>query len=463
MNLQAVTYVYFLGAGGIGMSALGRYFLRRGIAVGGYDKTATSLTSELIAEGMNIGFIDSVSQLPEEISSSADKSSILIIYTPAIPSNSELLNYFRNEGYMLIKRAEVLGLISRSHKTLAVAGTHGKTTTSTLIAHLLQQGGMNPVAFLGGISVNYSSNYLPGTSDSILVAEADEYDRSFLQLHPHTAVITSTDADHLDIYGKKDALVQSFSDFADQVNPHGFLILKAGLDLPKRLYDRAVSYHTELPSDVHLENCIAEGDKYRFDVRIQGKLLSGLTLGLPGFHNVENALAAIASVYLNGLSEDSIRKGLESFQGVKRRFEYIIRENDFVFIDDYAHHPEELRACITSVKRIYPGRHLMGVFQPHLFTRTRDFLDGFAESLSLLDEVILLDIYPARELPIEGVSSAVLLEKIQARKKSLLSKGELVDYISSNKPEVLLTLGAGDIDMLVEPIRQRLTQTPVLP
>jgi UDP-N-acetylmuramate--alanine ligase len=316
---------------------------------------------------------------------------------------------------------------------------------------------------LGGISVNYNSNYLPGTTSSILVAEADEYDRSFLHLHPHTAVITSTDADHLDIYGKKDALVQSFSDFADQVDTAGNLILKAGLDLPKRLYDRAITYHTELPADVRLENCVAEGDKYRFDVRIQGHLLSGLTLGLPGFHNVENALAAIASVYLNGLSEASIRNGLESFRGVKRRFEYILRENDFVFIDDYAHHPEELRACITSVKRIYPGRHLMGVFQPHLFTRTRDFLDGFAESLSLLDEVILLDIYPARELPIEGVNSAVLLDKITSAKKSLLSKDELAAYIASHKPEVLLTLGAGDIDMLVEPIRQRLTQTPVLP
>jgi UDP-N-acetylmuramate--alanine ligase len=463
MNLQAVTYVYFLGAGGIGMSALGRYFLRRGIAVGGYDKTATSLTSELIAEGMNIGFIDSVQELPTDLTSISDKSQVLVIYTPAIPANSEQLNYFRSQGYSLIKRAEVLGLISRNHKTLAVAGTHGKTTTSTLIAHLLEQGGMHPVAFLGGISVNYNSNYLPGTTSSILVAEADEYDRSFLHLHPHTAVITSTDADHLDIYGKKDALVQSFSDFADQVDTAGNLILKAGLDLPKRLYDRAITYHTELPADVRLENCVAEGDKYRFDVRIQGHLLSGLTLGLPGFHNVENALAAIASVYLNGLSEASIRNGLESFRGVKRRFEYILRENDFVFIDDYAHHPEELRACITSVKRIYPGRHLMGVFQPHLFTRTRDFLDGFAESLSLLDEVILLDIYPARELPIEGVNSAVLLDKITSAKKSLLSKDELAAYIASHKPEVLLTLGAGDIDMLVEPIRQRLTQTPVLP
>ena len=460
MNLQAVTYVYFLGAGGIGMSALGRYFLRRGIAVGGYDKTSTALTSELLAEGMEIGFTDSVAHLPKALTQPTDKETCLVVYTPAIPADSAQLNFLRSEGFTMIKRAEVLGLISRAHKTIAVAGTHGKTTTSTLIAHLLEQGGMQPVAFLGGISVNYNSNYLPGTAESILVAEADEYDRSFLQLFPETAVITSTDADHLDIYGEKNALVESFTAFADQVHPEGTLILKSGLDLPERLYSKAITYHTELPADVRLENCVSEGDRYRFDVRYNDHLMRGLTLGLPGFHNVENALAAIAAVYENGLDEAQIRAGLESFTGVKRRFEYIIREKDFVFIDDYAHHPEELRACISSVKRIYPGKNVLGVFQPHLFSRTRDFLDAFAESLSLLDEVVLLDIYPARELPIEGVSSAVLLEKITCSAKSLLRRDELVEYVATHKPEVLLTLGAGDIDMLVEPLHMRLTQTP---
>lgn len=461
MNLNTVTYVYFLGAGGIGMSALGRYFLRRGIAVGGYDKTATPLTHELEAEGMDITYIDTIDTLPAALLSS-DKAACLVIYTPAIPANSEQLNYLRNEGFTMIKRAQVLGLISSAHTTLAVAGTHGKTTTSTLIAHLLEHGGKKPVAFLGGIAVNYNSNYLAGTPESLLVAEADEYDRSFLQLHPDTAVITSTDADHLDIYGERNALVDSFTAFADQVNPKGTLILKAGIELPQRIYDRAITYSTSAPADVMLENCVSEGDRYRFDVLIKGELIQGLTLGLPGFHNVENALAAIASVYANGLDEVAIRSGLESFRGVKRRFEYIIREDGFIYIDDYAHHPEELRACITSVKRIYPDRHLMGVFQPHLFSRTRDFLEGFAESLSLLDEVILLDIYPARELPIEGVSSAVLLEKISIPAKRLLQKSELVDYIAAHKPAVLLTLGAGDIDALVEPLRHRFTQTPAV-
>ena len=460
MNLQAVKYVYFLGAGGIGMSALARYFLQRGLTVAGYDKTQTNLTNELQREGMTICFTDSIQSLPDYLVDSQIKESTLIIYTPAIPNESAQLNFLRSEGFQLLKRAELLGLISQSHQTIAVAGTHGKTTTSSIIAHLLEHAGKKPVAFLGGITGNYNSNYLPGTASSLMVVEADEYDRSFLHLHPNTAVITSTDADHLDIYKEKNELVKSFVDFADQLKQEGFLILKVGLDLPKRLYDRAYTYHTSENADIQLLNCVSEGERYRFDVRIKEHLIQNLTLGLPGFHNVENALAAIASVYLNGLNDDAIRSGLESFKGVKRRFEYIMREHDFIFIDDYAHHPEELKACINSVKLIYPEKKIMGVFQPHLFSRTRDFMDGFAESLSLLDEVILLDIYPARELPIEGITSAVLLKKIQSNNKILLNRTELPEYIAAHKPEVLLTLGAGDIDMLLEPIRQRLIQTP---
>lgn len=462
MNLKVVTYVYFLGAGGIGMSALARYFLQRGIAVAGYDKTQTSLTNELQREGMTICFTDSMQSLPDYLVESEKKESTLVIYTPAIPADSVQLNFLLSEGFQLLKRAELLGLISQSHQTIAVAGTHGKTTTSSIIAHLLEHGGKKPVAFLGGITANYNSNYLAGTVSSMMVVEADEYDRSFLHLHPNTAIITSTDADHLDIYKEKDELVKSFINFADQLQSDGFLILKVGLDLPQRLYDRALTYHTSENADVQLLNCVSEGERYRFDVRIKNHVIQNLTLGLSGFHNIENALAAIAAVYLNGLDDVSIRSGLESFKGVKRRFEYILREHDCIFIDDYAHHPEELKACITSVKRIYPDKKIMGVFQPHLFSRTRDFMDGFAESLSLLDEVILLDIYPARELPIDGITSSVLLEKIHSNKKCLLSKSELPEHIASHKPEVLLTLGAGDIDMLLDTIRQRLTQTPAI-
>lgn len=462
MNLQAITYVYFLGAGGIGMSALARYFLQRGITVGGYDKTQTALTNELQNEGMNICFSDSIQSLPSNLVDSQEKESSLIIYTPAIPADSAQLKYLRSEGFVLLKRAELLGLISESHQTIAVAGTHGKTTTSSIIAHLLEHGGKKPVAFLGGITSNYNSNYLPGTVSSVMVVEADEYDRSFLHLHPNTAIITSTDADHLDIYKERDALVKSFIDFADQLKPDGFLILKQGLDIPKRLFDRALTYHTSEHADVQLLNCFSAGERYRFDVQIKDHLIKDLTLGLPGFHNIENALAAITAVYLNGLDDDAIRSGLASFKGVKRRFEYLMREEDFIFIDDYAHHPEELKACISSVKKIYPDKKIMGVFQPHLYSRTRDFMDEFAHSLSLLDEVILLDIYPARELPIEGITSTVLLDKIQSNSKQLLNKSELPEYIASHKPQVLLTLGAGDIDMLLEPIRQKLTLNPSL-
>jgi UDP-N-acetylmuramate--alanine ligase len=457
MDLQRLKYVFLLGAGGIGMSALARYFLQSGIQVGGYDKTRTSLTDALIQEGVDLVFEDSLATLPSQLKENSRKDEVLIIYTPAIPKDHQQFNFLLSTGWKLHKRAEVLGIISKYHTTIAVAGTHGKTTTSTLIAHILESAGLKPVAFLGGISGNYNTNYLSGTSTSILVVEADEYDRSFLQLFPNTAVITSTDADHLDIYGKKEALQDSFAEFAGHTDSNGTILIKAGLSFQADILERALTYHTQLNANFKLGECALEGDFYRFSVDLNGVQAGDFVLGLPGFHNVENALAAIAAAYLNGVSIAQIREALASFKGVKRRFEYIIRRRDLIFIDDYAHHPEELRACISSVRLLYPTKKILGVFQPHLFSRTRDFYDEFAASLSLLDEVILLDIYPARELPIEGVSSAQLLNKITIASKQLVSREELPELVASKNPEVLLTLGAGDIDSLIEPLRICLT------
>jgi UDP-N-acetylmuramate--alanine ligase len=456
MNLEAVKYVYLLGAGGIGMSALGRYFLRRGIPVAGYDRTSVSFTDQLQKEGMQLVFDDNAALIPTDMLTPEIKEHVLVIYTPAVPKDNLILNALINKGFKLYKRAEVLGMLSKGHPTLAVAGTHGKTTTSTLVAHILKSASLEPVAFLGGVSVNYGTNYLSGGKDSFLVAEADEYDRSFLQLHPHSSIITSTDADHLDIYGEANKLLESFAQFARQTSEDGVLLVKAGLNLPADILENAVTYHTSSEADVMLDDCKLIGDHYHFNIRIGNYVITNLELGLPGLHNVENAIAAAAICFFNGVSEDEIRKALKSFTGVKRRFEYIIRRDDLIYIDDYAHHPEELRACISSVKAIYPNKKITGVFQPHLFSRTRDFYDGFAASLSMLDEVILLDIYPAREQPIEGVSSSALLEKISHNSKSLVTKAELPELLATLKPEVLLTLGAGDIDALVEPIRERL-------
>ena len=457
MNLELVKYAYFLGAGGIGMSALGRYFLHRGISTGGYDKTSTSLTEELAQEGMYVTYEDTLETLPDILKAEINPTEILVIYTPAIPKDNVQLNYLKEKGITLYKRAQILGIISANHKTLAVAGTHGKTTTSSMIAHILQEAGMNPVAFLGGIAVNYASNYLPGNKDSIMVVEADEYDRSFLQLSPFSSIITSTDADHLDIYGKREDLIESFNLFAEKTNPSGVLITKAGIEMGQKWIDASKKYHTSIASDITLQNCTLVGDIYHFSISIEGHVIENLQLGLGGFHNVENALAAVAICYYQGVEDASIRKALANFRGVKRRFEYIVRSEKCIYIDDYAHHPAELSACITSVRALYPNKKITGVFQPHLYTRTRDFYDEFAASLSLLDEVILLEIYPARELPIEGVSSTALLEKIKIENKMLCNKEQLVATLLEKEPEVLLTLGAGDIDQFVVPIKESLT------
>ena len=456
MKLNHLHSVHFLGIGGIGMSALARYFNHLGIPVSGYDKTPSPLTEKLASEGMQISFVDSAAEVPARVK--ANKENALIVWTPAMPKDSEQLNFFRNEGYALHKRAAVLGMITANMPTIAVAGTHGKTTTSSMVAHLLKSGGENIAAFLGGITQNYQSNLIlhdEQAGASTVVVEADEFDRSFLHLHPNTAVLTSADADHLDIYGDDQVMMDGFRAFLDLIAPDGKLYIqsKAYEKLAKSDFGTVkVTKYGVKAGEIQAENVKALPGYFSFDFVKGSKRINSLELRMPGFHNVENALAAIAIALDYGLTEDKITAGLRSFKGVKRRFEIHVQEDSKVYIDDYAHHPEEISAFLGSVRAMYPSKRLTAIFQPHLFTRTRDFAAGFSESLSLADEVILLDIYPARELPIAGVTSEMLLADISADKKSLQSKEAILDYLNANRPEVLVTIGAGDIDRLVEPI-----------
>lgn len=449
--MNQIRQVYFVGIGGIGMSGLARYFKHRGCQVYGYDRTATPLTAEMIAEGMDICFEDELKYIPEEFKTFAKDhpEQVLIIYTPAIPKNSIILNYFITQGFELKKRAEVLGMISADMFTIAVAGTHGKTTTSTMIAHILKHSGYDCSAFLGGISSNYHSNVLFG-NNNVLVVEADEFDRSFLHLHPDIAVITSMDADHLDIYGDKDNFKESFRLFASQLKEDGVLIRKAGLPL-----DSGFTYSlssTDI-SRIMGKNVRIEEGQYKFDYLDTETDMQDIILGLPGWHNVENAVAAIAVAFRLGIGKEKIKVALQSFSGVKRRFEYIVKTDKCVFIDDYAHHPEELKACIKSVRQLYENRKLTMVFQPHLFSRTRDFAKEFAEVLGTVDQLILLPIYPARELPIDGVHSEMILDMIKMGNKKICSKAQLAEEIKALKPELLVSAGAGDIDQLVQPLK----------
>jgi UDP-N-acetylmuramate--alanine ligase len=449
MELQDIQRVYLVGIGGIGMSGLARYFCHLGCIVCGYDKTATDLTTELKNEGMQIIFDDNADWIP--LSFQEPDPGTLIIYTPAIPKDSAILNFFINNRFELFKRSQVLGLISRGKFTVAIAGTHGKTTTSTMVAHILKHSGMDCSAFLGGISTNYDSNVLYGKND-IVVVEADEYDRSFLTLYPNIAVITSMDADHLDIYGDHLHLQESFRLFASQIKESGVLIRKQGLPL-----EDGFTYSINDPADtIALNIRIADGSFY-FDFRNAKYDITNIRLGIPGYHNVENATAAIEATLRLGVSPEAIKGALEAFRGVKRRFEYIVKTPEHIYIDDYAHHPEELRAAITSVKKLYPDKKLVTIFQPHLYTRTRDFADGFAEVLDLTDELILLDIYPARELPIEGVNSDMILSRMHLSNKRKAGKQEAVEIIKKEQPALLLTVGAGDIDQLVEPLKEALS------
>lgn len=448
MELDAVKRVYFIGVGGIGMSALARYFAKRGCIVCGYDKTRTNLTEQLQNEGILISFIDDEETIP--FAFREQQPDTLIVFTPAIPKDSKILNFFQNKGFQLYKRSQVLGLISKGMYCIAVAGTHGKTTTSSMIAHVLTDTGFGCTAFLGGIATNYNSNVLYGKND-VVVVEADEYDRSFLTLHPDVAVITSMDADHLDIYGDHTHLTKSFELFAQQLKPAGRLFVKEGLAIA------GISYGATQSAMVNAQNIRVEQGAFVFDFNDGFCQIPSIRLALPGLHNVENAVSAIGVALSMGIKSKLVKKAIESFKGVKRRFETVVATNKSVYIDDYAHHPEELRACFAAVRTLYPEKQLTVIFQPHLFTRTRDFADGFAEVLSSVDHLVLLPIYPARELPIAGVDSQMLLDKISIEDKRLSSLEKVVDEIALQAPELLLTVGAGNIDTLVNPLKQVMT------
>jgi len=440
--------VYFIGVGGIGMSALARWFNATGYGVFGYDKTPSELTETLEKEGIAIHYDDNVNKIPSD----ATKENTLVIYTPAIPPDHKELGYFKTEGFTIKKRAEVLGDISRNYFTVAVAGTHGKTTTSSMIAHLLHFAGVDITGFIGGIATNFNSNLVVGKTDkAIAVIEADEFDRSFLHLSPNIAVVTSTDADHLDIYGNGEELKNSFKSFIDKLEKDGELLIsqKANESLD-------LSFGSEYgleASKIRAENIkIGEG-VFVFDYVDENTKIEGLELSLPGFHNIENALAAIRIALLLHIPAQKIKEGIKAYKGVKRRFEFIFKSATKVYIDDYAHHPEELNAFIKSVKALYPSKKLTVIFQPHLYSRTKDFSTGFAKALDQADQVWLLDIYPARELPMEGVTSDLILSQMELKDKKLINKEAVIQEIKNSDFEILATLGAGDIDRLVPEIK----------
>ena len=453
--------VYFLGIGGIGMSALARYFQSQGVKVSGYDKTETILTRQLSAEGIAIHYEDKIEWI--------NKDAQLVIYTPAVPKDSIELNFYQQNNYTVVKRSEVLGAITNAAFNICIAGTHGKTTTSTMVGHILRHSKYGCNAFLGGISVNYGTNFW-SDSKNVCVVEADEYDRSFLKLSPDIAIISSMDPDHLDIYGTAENMEQAFIDFSKKVKPGGLLISKYGLNRAADLgADQMLTYHlTDNKANVFASNIIIQNGSYQFDIEWNdfnggNWMLKGVVLNMGGKHNIENMLAAIAVAHHIGVEDKKIIDAVADFKGVKRRFEYILKSSHQVFIDDYAHHPEELRALITGAKNLFPDKKCTVVFQPHLFSRTRDFVDGFAEVLDLADEIILLPIYPARELPMEGVSSQIILDRMHSEDRMLLSKENLLKHFSLEKDaqveegftgNMVITAGAGDIDMLVEPIKE---------
>ena len=441
--------VYFLGIGGIGMSALARYFKAHGVAVSGYDLTPGAITSQLIAEGISVHFDDNPALVPTNLDA--------VVFTPAVPADNKERMHIESAGIAIFKRSQVLAMVTDGFKLLAVAGTHGKTSVSAMLAHILNQTEDGCNAIIGGIARNFDSNLLlSANKNALFVAEADEFDRSFLQLSPWMGLVTSTDADHLDIYNDLETLREGFSQFTQRIQAGGKLLVKAGTELSVKAHDTVEKYcySTELPADFTIRRLKLTGYRYQFDLLTPFSEIKGIVLGVPGLMNVENAVAASAAAILTGAGELHVKEGLESFLGVKRRFDHRIVGKDFIYIDDYAHHPTEIEACIRSVRHMYPGRKITTIFQPHLFSRTRDFATGFAQSLSESDRVILLDIYPAREKPIPGVSSEMLLKEITISDKELLSNDELLNKLPSMKPEILLTLGAGDIDRLIEPIEQ---------
>jgi UDP-N-acetylmuramate--alanine ligase len=458
VKIEQYDNVYFLGIGGIGMSALARWFMKKGMFVAGYDRTSTTLTSELEAEGMKIHFDDAVTSIPENVRNNKEKT--LIVFTPAIPKDHKEYNYLKDNGYTILKRSEVLGLITKGYATIGVAGTHGKTTTSSMVAHILYTAGKEMVGFLGGITSNYKSNLVMQgdvTPKTVVVVEADEFDRSFLRLFPQIAIVTSADADHLDIYGDHDAVLTSFKDYIRQINQGGSLIIHESIaDKLASDITHVKKYNYSMSrGQFFAGNITASSGFFEFDLHGFGKV-ERIKLGVPGFHNIENAIAASVAASLCGVSMSSIKRALESFSGVKRRFEFILKGKKVMYVDDYAHHPAEIEAFLKSMKSMYPRRKVTAVFQPHLFSRTRDFAEGFAKSLSLADEVVLMDIYPARELPIPGVDADIIFKDITCPSKMRTSKTELMEKLEKMELDVVVTIGAGDIDTFVEPIKKLL-------
>ncbi|NIJ44148.1 UDP-N-acetylmuramate--alanine ligase [Wenyingzhuangia heitensis] len=444
MELKDIQNIYFVGIGGIGMSAIASYFVKNGKQVAGYDKTPSLVTEALEAQGVTITFVDDVATINKTFLNAKET---LVVYTPAIPKDSKILAYFEEHNFTVIKRAAILGEITKNTICYAVAGTHGKTTTSSILGHIMHVCNTGATSFLGGITENYNSNLILG-GDKISVVEADEFDRSFLQLSPNVACITNMDADHLDIYGEKEALETSFKEFAAKVTD--LLIVKKGLPVD------GLTYGVEEEADYQALNVKIENGSFVFDVKTPNGFVENVIFHLPGRHNVSNALVSIAMAEKHGLSLEDIKESLATYSGVKRRFSYKIKEQDFVLIDDYAHHPTEIAAVESAVREMYPGQKILVIFQPHLFSRTRDFIDDFANSLSKFDEVVLLDIYPARELPIQGVNSTWLLEKISNNNRSLQAKKEVINTVKNTDATVVVMLGAGDIGVLVEQVTKEL-------
>lgn len=445
MNLSQINNVYFIGIGGIGMSALARYFKSIGKNVSGYDKTETELTKELALIGINIHFEDNINLIPKDYFA----KNTLVIITPAVPVNHSEWNYFLERDFNVKKRAEVLGIITKDTFCFAVAGTHGKTTTSSILGHILYKSGVDVTAFLGGIVENYNSNLI-GNGKTVTVVEADEFDRSFLYLHPNIACVTSMDADHLDIYGSSQAIEESFIEFSEKVIDKSNLFVSNGLPL------NGVTIAVNDSADFMAFNIRIQNGEYLFDVKTPNEIIKNFKFGLPGKHNLMNALMAIAMANTYGIATDSIANALQSFPGIKRRFSFQIKEKNLVYIDDYAHHPTEINAVHQAVTELYPNQKVLAIFQPHLYSRTKDFIEDFAKSLSAFDEVVLLEIYPARELPIEGVTSSWLLQKITCENKKLVSKVDLIDTIKASDTRIIVTIGAGDIGELVKPIKTAL-------
>ncbi|PQV51178.1 UDP-N-acetylmuramate--L-alanine ligase [Jejuia pallidilutea] len=447
MNLNSVHNVFFIGVGGIGMSALARYFKSVGKHVSGYDKTRSEITDALESSGIPVHFEDDTKHINEVF---RNKAHTLVVYTPAIPKQQSQLQYFIAHGFNVMKRSKVLGLITENTFCLAVAGTHGKTTTTSILGHLLYQSGVRLTAFLGGISENYNSNLILN-GDEVSVVEADEFDRSFLTLSPNLACITSMDADHLDIYGNATELQKSFEDFSKKIKPQGKLFVRNGLPI------QGITYGIEDNAAYAVQNIKIENGAYIFDIKTPETTIKNLEFNLPGRHNLSNALVAMAMAAEFGVSHQQLADALATYKGVKRRFTYHIKTNDLVFIDDYAHHPEEINAVHAAIREMYPDKKVLAIFQPHLYSRTRDFIDDFAKSLSQFDELMLLDIYPARELPIEGVTSNWLLSKIKNTNKKLVSKQDLISEIRKSSAQVILTIGAGDIGEEVKQIKKELS------